>query len=109
MGGALLLVVALLLLGWVGWWVTGVLGMESRALRLLAAYAAAWAALVVVAVALSVPGWLGRGSLVVAIAVLAAGALAVRLWQRPAPEPRLPASSGKTRSATRSCCRWRSR
>ncbi len=83
MGGALLLVVALLLLGWVGWWVTAALGIESLALRLLAAYAAAWAALVVAAVALSVPGWLSRGSLVLAIAVLAAGSLAVRLWQRP--------------------------
>ena len=85
MGGDLLLVAAALLLGWVGWSVSGALGIDSLALRIAAAYPVAWGALVAAAVALSVPGWLSRGSLVLAIAVLAAGSLAVRLWRGPGP------------------------
>ena len=71
MGGALLLVATLGLLGCVGWWLTGALGIESSALCVLGAYAGAWAALVATAALLSVPGWLCRWSLVAAIAALA--------------------------------------
>ncbi len=88
MGGVLLLVVAVILLGLIGWWATGALGIESLALRSLAAYAASWAALVVCVVALSLPGWLSRGWLVLAIAVLAAGSLAVRRWRSTGPAAR---------------------
>jgi len=70
MGGSLLLAVVTLL-ACVGWYSTGALGIESSALRVLAAYPCAWAGLVAAGVLLSVPGWLSRWSLVAAVAVLA--------------------------------------
>src|SRR6187397_2756039 len=82
MGGALLFV-AIVLLGSIGWSVAGMLELKSLALRILAAYAASWATLVVVVVGLSVPGRLSRAALVVAIALLASGSFAVRLWRGP--------------------------
>jgi len=85
MGGGLLLVATVFLLVWVGWSVSGALGIESLALRIVAAYPVAWGALVAAAVAVSVPGWLSRGSLFLAIALLAGGLLAVRLWRGPGP------------------------
>ena len=89
MGGALLLVAAVLLLCCVGWYVTGGLGIESQALRVLAAYPAAWAGLVAAATLLSLPAWLDRASLVVAIAAIAAASFAVarRRGLRGAPPP----------------------
>ena len=71
MGGALLLAAAVGLLVCVGWYLTGALGIESFALRVLAAYPAAWAGLVVAAALLSVPGWMSRRSLLAAVAALA--------------------------------------
>ena len=71
MGGALLLAAAVGLLVCVGWYLTGALGIESFALRVLAAYPAAWAGLVAAAALLSVPGWMSRWSLVAAVAALA--------------------------------------
>ena len=83
--GGVLLVVAVILLGSIGWWTTGALGIESFALRFAGAYSGGWGALVVAVVVLSTPGWLSRGSLVLTIALLAAGSLAIRLWHRPSP------------------------
>ena len=71
MGGALLLAAAVGLLVCVGWYLTGALGIESLALRVLAAYPAAWAGLVAAAALLSVPGWMSRRSLIAAVAALA--------------------------------------
>ena len=89
MGGALLLVAAVVLLGCVGWYATGLLGIESPALRVLAAYPAAWAGLVAAAVLLSLPGWLDRASLLLAIAALAAASFVIarRRGPRGAPAP----------------------
>ena len=71
MGGALLLAAAVGLLVCVGWYLTGALGIGSFALRLLAAYPAAWVGLVVAAALLSVPGWMSRWSLLAAVGALA--------------------------------------
>ena len=70
MGGALLLVAAVVMLGCVGWCTTGAIGIQSPALRVLGAYTTAWAVLVAAAVLVSVPGRLSRESLLVAITVL---------------------------------------
>lgn len=75
MGGALLLVAAAVLLVCLGWSLTGALRIGSPALRMMAAYPAAWAGLVAAAALLSVPGWLSRSSLVAALAALAAASL----------------------------------
>jgi hypothetical protein len=83
MGGALLLVAAVVMLGCVGWCTTGAIGIQSPALRVLGAYTTAWAALVAAAVLVSVPGRLSRESLLVAITVLTVAAfVADRRWGR---------------------------
>ena len=87
MGGALLLAAAVVLLGCVGWYLPAALGIDSPALRVLGAYPIAWAGLVAAAVLLSIPGWLDGGSLVVAIAALAAASFVVARHRSPGLAP----------------------
>jgi 4-amino-4-deoxy-L-arabinose transferase-like glycosyltransferase len=79
MGGGLLLAAAVGCLAAFGWLLAGSLGFASAIARGLAAYVLAWAGLVAATVVLSVPGWLDRWSLAVAVAVLALVAALVRL------------------------------
>lgn len=93
MTGALLLVVAVVGLAFFGGGVASVLGLASAFRVALAAYVVAWAALAALAALLSLPGVLGRGTLVAGTALLGAAgvSLARRGPTRPLASPRTAA------------------
>ena len=74
MGGGLLLAAAVGCLATLGWLLAGAIGVPTVAMRGLSAYVLAWTSLVVVTVAVSVPGELSRWTVTAALAVPAAAA-----------------------------------